>query len=284
VFGLGCDEAFAPPSSLSGPRVLALSADALELGPGQTTQITPTVYLPAAFPTKSELSFCPVELGSRTGFQCVASGCEERLSPDAEGKVLVDPSASLLRCATLLQESAFGGGTGGSSPALPSTISAVFRYRLLEDAAGTGGQAPLLYDEAVLRLSLSMDGPVQAPNTPPVIQSSRVRALSQSELVGLGTGAREGLAIEVEVDPTSLQRYQQLGAPEASKDKVEEAIVAAFVTQGELTQSYGFGLSTRFFWTPDAAAGAGTAAPAYYIVLRDSRGAQSALGPLPLTP
>ncbi len=271
LLGASCSNEFLPPSYLHELRVLALEASPLEAGPGERVKVRPRIYLPAGESlTLARWSFCPIQLGSEAGNRCVDARCESELVPAADGSLEVEPVSLALACAASLGLPA-GAPTPGASSAAAS-LESVVRGELRSSAG--------VAREAVLRLPLYPLAPPPSRNRPPAIVS--VRLGGEALPLGGGTLSRSvragsELALELEVDAASMDRY----VDEAGRERSEEPLLSFFATAGRFEDDRLTGLVTRTTWRANELE-AGQDRALLYVVARDLRGGQTALGPFEL--
>lgn len=262
----GCGDDFLPPSVLADLRVLAVAATPLEAGPGEQVALRPFVHVPRGERlVESRWSFCPLHLGSSAGFRCISSACESPLALEADGSASADPMTLALACVTQL-----GQATGAPVPApgtLGTTVEGLFRGAYRSSSGVTR--------DAVLRFTLWPGGAPAARNRPP-----RISAVSLGgQALEAGGRAREvrpdeALALRVEVDPSSLDRF----VDEAGRDRTEEPLLSFYATAGRFEADRLAGASTENEWRAEELE-AGATESWIYVVARDQRGGQTVAGP-----
>lgn len=268
VFALAaCGPEFEPPSLLDDLRVLALVADPLEVGPGETTTITPVVHVPAGVTlARPSWSFCPFSAGSSVGFACAVPACEVPLAPEADGSVSASPGQLALSCIDKL--SAPGGAPAQVPTELPEQVEVLFRYSV-ETAAG-------FQREAVARIPLWTGGPPESPNRPPVI--AEVQIAGQPATAGQPSApvdVDQELELRVRIDPASLDSF----VDPSGRQRTEEAIVTFYATAGRFEDDKVAGTDQTVIWRAAELSAAQNKAEVY-VVARDLRGGQAVLGPL----
>lgn len=260
----GCADEFTPASVLEDVRVLALLADPLEAGPGDEVAVLAVLYEDPADPVTAEAwSFCPLTTGAQGGFRCVLPACETSLGGARTAQA--NPYALAEACLLLA-----GGSLPDGTSEVPAEVESVFRYRV-ETA---GGRAR----EAILRLPLLAAPPAER-NLPPVVTGVTVGGLPATPGTVAGTLPAGGaIAIAVEIDPASAQTY----VDEAGRTLTESIVVSFFTTAGRFTEERGSAPRATTELEAKELPAAATEA-AVFVVARDLRGGQAALGPYLVT-
>ncbi len=250
----GCDMDPRPPSYLDDLRVLALSADPLEVGPAERVTLEPTVYSPEDDPlAELSWSYCPIALGSLSAYECAIAECEVPLPADDAGVVVASPLELALACP--------GVGFG-----LPETFESVFRLRVRSE----GGQAR----EAVLRVPVWTTGPPPSRNRLPGVDRVEVdgRAVSPGEVLE-PVGDEDELALRVVLDPESLDGY----VDNAGRQRLEEPMISFFSTAGRFERDRDIGNDVTITWSAVLLEEDQDRAD-LYVVVRDLRGGQVVWG------
>ncbi len=270
LLAAGCDSNFLPESYLHDLRVLALLADPLEAGPAEAVAVRAEVFVPQGDALlRGDWSLCPVSAGAASGFACAVPACEVPLAEGPGGAVRATPHTEALRCLADLAQAAGGvaGTWGTSSGELPEQVEALFRYRV---ATRAGQQR-----EAVLRLPVWTVAAPTARNRPPVIAAVRVAGRDASPGGVVATvGEGEEVALEVIVDPASLDSYQDT----AGRQRTEEPLVSFYATAGRFAYDRELGLQVQGSWAADALEPDQRQAQ-IWAVARDLRGGQAVAGP-----
>jgi hypothetical protein len=261
----GCATDFLPESYLDGLRVLAIVSDPTELGPGEAVTLAPTVYsLPADPVTSTAWSFCPLTLGSPSGYACALPACEVPLVPGPGGTVTQDPTALALDCLARLGTTPPPGFVPGE---VPETIETVFRLRV-ESASGD-------VREAVKRVLLHTRGAPASRNRPPVIAGVELDGAAATPgavaaTIPPGSKAR----LTVRVDPASVDSYLDGNG----RTVVETVVVGFFSTAGRLDDERGSApVAETFLVAKELEAGQTEAQ--VWVVARDLRGGEAVAGP-----
>lgn len=260
----GCSEEFEPASFLEGPRILAVAPSPPEVGPGESVTLAPAVYAPAADPiVGAAWTSCPLSAGAGTGYACAVPSCETPLAPAPDGAVTAIPSALALACLESL------GGALPSDPggALPERIETLFRLRV-DFASGDAR-------EAVARVPLWLSAPPADRNLPPVLAGVRIGGVpiaSGGTAAPLAAGA--GVAVEVAVDPASVQTYVDA----SGRAVVEPVVISFFSSAGRFQDDRrdgpaGVSLLEAVELRP------GDVEAEVWVVARDLRGGQAVAGP-----
>ena len=256
----GCASDFAPQSSLTGLRTLALVADRPELAPREDVTIRPADWVPPATSLASRsFTFCPLSAGAVSGYACAVPRCEVQLTPSpGDGSVTVNPYALMAQCL----------GSGGDlPPGLPDVVQTLFRYRV-ETSDGAAR-------ETVLQVPQWTYAAPADPNVNPVILGvdiGGVPAGTGAPLPPLPVGG--SLPVRLRIDPASVQQY----------------VDAAGVTRSETMTGYYYSTGGEF--ANDLASGtdttvdlAGTGIPPgqaslqVWVVALDLRGGAAVAGP-----
>jgi hypothetical protein len=261
-----CMDDFLPSSRLAGLRVLSIASDPLEVGPGESVTLTPLVFAPegAGTPTQS-WTFCPISAGPRAGYACLVASCEKPVTPRADGRVTARPYDLALAC---LAELAASGATPPSGAPMsmadiPETIEVFFRHRVTLGAETR---------ESVARLDLYTRGAPPVRNRPPRITGLTIGgmpvATSSTATKSVALADLSKVEVKLAIDPASL-------------DADEEAIVSYYSTAGRFDTDRTDGLDGAAFLETDEDDGPFDAAT-LYVVVRDGRGGQAAVGPIAL--
>lgn len=264
----GCGMDFEPASSLTNLRVLAIQADPLEAGPGESIVLTPVVYLPAD-QTISEQSwtFCPFGLGAQAGYACAVPVCEQTFEPGPGGSLTSEPVELGLACAARFAGQELPDGIPAQ---LPEKIEMTYTYRV---TASDGTQR-----EAIARIPVYPAGAPAQRNQPPVITRVEIGGQPASPGELLAPIAEQGeIQVRVLIDPASLDTYQD----ESGRDRTEEAIVSYFATAGRFDFDRSFGTDVEVTWKAKELLDGQTQAD-IYVVVRDLRGGQAVAGPFPV--
>ena len=288
---LGCRPEFQTQSQLQEVRVLAMLSSLLEVGFEDTITVTPVVHVPEERSVVLERwTFCPINLGSRVGYQCVIEACNVELTPEESvGGVVFSPGTQLLECISALaatQSTDEAGDNGaGSNEGLPASVNTVLFYDIVSDDDTTL--------TTILEIPLWLEQVPETRNEPPSISSVTING----EVVPItgGTVAAERLAdidIGLVVDGGSLQAY----VDNVGRDREEEAVVSFYATKGRFEAERRVGLdvsNTLSFYAenmegkrelllpPEGLTDADSSLTLYGVV-RDGRGGQSVAGPFVL--
>jgi hypothetical protein len=278
-----CDDDFTPYVRLNKLRVLAVAAEPARPGPGETTTLTPLIYVPPGMPVSRRWSWCPMVGEAGRGYPCLVdegtaaawAGAGTPLPPFdlGTGETATFPhqiSADLLRALCT------GAVNGVPLPALPD-CSAGFPITVRLTVQTAGDQVV-----TVRTLHLRFD-PAQQPNQNPVVDQL---------LVGDGAGQRplEGATIPAQKSAeTPIAALVPEAAAEAYSDRDdqgrpmaarEQLTLTWFVEAGEpehhrtsfIEGSIPLPQASRNQWTfPDREEAAPDGAR-LILVLRDNRG------------
>lgn len=264
-----CGPEFVPGSVLDDLRVLAVAPDRPDAAPGEKVTVRALTYVPPGETVTETWTFCPLTAGPSSGYRCVVPQCELPADPEAGGAVSATPSARALDCLASL-----GGqlpGDAGAGGALPPSIETVFRYT----ARSASGQERT----AVARVPLytSAEAVPAVRNAAPVIEAVRIGGAAATPGALAATG-RPGaaIALEVAVDPASLQPYEDA----AGRTFTESVVVSFFATAGRFPDGEDRDLAplarTRLELVE---LGAADVEAQLYVVARDLRGGQAFAGP-----
>lgn len=266
--GAGCNDDFVAEYRLVNARVLAIESSLLEVGPGEELTLRPKNYLPPGISIESETwKVCPVSLGSSTGYQCIDPKCETTVVPSNDGSLTLFPSEAALACFASLASAA---GEGTEAPTALEDIASVpmtFTYRL---RTSDGDQRI-----AVKSLDLWLTEQPPERNSSPKLSALKIgdREFSQSQ--GSMPGVIDGnYALEVSVDEASIDSYSNADGQIVK----EEILITLFSTAGQIDDQRSTGPVAVSNWatlqlSPD------DRQYQLYVVLRDLRGGQSAVGP-----
>jgi hypothetical protein len=255
----GCADDFLPPSYLNDLRVLSLVADPLELAPGQSVTIRPTVYAPPGSALASRRwTFCPLTAGSVAAYACAVPECEVDLPFDAAtGNVTANPTALIAACLP---------AAGGVPAQLPEVIQTLFRFRVASDQ----GQER----DAVLQIPQWTRGPPASPNLPPVILGVEIGGVDAATgpippLVNGGV-----LPVRLLIDPASVQTYVDA----AGVSRQESMTGDFFATGGRFSANLTSGLDTTVNLEGTDLV-AGQLEIDVWVLALDLRGGQQLVGP-----
>lgn len=264
LLAAGCADEFTPASVLEATRVLAVTSDPLEAGPGDVVTAGALVYEHPSDPVVSRTwTFCPLTTGAQGGFRCVLEACETPLS-DA---LTVNPLERAEQCVA-----AAGGAVPGAGSGVPLQVESVLRLRVQTAPRAARGDGPI---EALLRLPLSTVAPA-ARNLPPVIARVTVGGATAAPGTLAGALSADGgrLDVGVEIDPASVQTY----VDGTGRVLTESVVVSFFTTAGRFTEERGEApLATTVLEADELPPGAAEAE--LWVVARDLRGGQAWDGP-----
>jgi hypothetical protein len=263
LLAAGCADEFTPSSLLDETRILALTSDPLEAGPGDVVTADALVYQAPGDTIASETwTFCPLTTGAAGGYRCVLEACETPVP----GSLTVNPLALAEACV------AAAGGAPGGGEGVPVEVESVFRLRIQTGPRASRGDAPL---EAVLRLPLSTVAPA-ARNLPPVLSSVTAGGVpaAPDTVVGRLPAAGGRLELAVEIDPASVQTY----VDGTGRTVQESVVVSFFTTAGRFTEERGEAPRATTVLEAEALPADATEAEVW-IVARDLRGGQAWDGP-----
>ncbi len=271
----GCASDFPPASFLDDLRVLAIVASPLDVAPGQAVTLAPTVHVPTGSAIDGqEWTFCPLSVGSVSGYACAAPACETTLATAASGPpipVTANPTDLALACLA---------GAGGAGPApgtLPEVVETVFRYTVT-----AGGQRRV----AVQLVPLWTRGPPPDPTLPPAVQRVEIGGVAvhpasvpPAQPPPLLPGGL--LPVRVVVDPSSVQTYLD----GAGVLRTETVTVSYFSTAGRLSSDRATGVDVAVD-LEGIELRPGEVEGRVWVVVRDLRGGQEPLGPfaVPIQP
>jgi hypothetical protein len=299
VLAVGCGETFDPFNEITDLRVLAVRAEPPALAPGQAAALDALVYQPDAGPISYAWSWCPMTLGSATGYECAVSEEELRAAfeqvapgagalvpsydlgaaPTAEFSYAIPAGALAALCEAIASQSA------PAFVALPQCADGLtLTIRLDVTAAGKTvtavKQLPLLVEAADDANANPTIGAVYAaPAADRVDPLTDGLALDPDAPAALSTSTKYDLAVDVPEDAS------QLFVPAATADEPnptadrETLFLSWFVTGGATDQMRtGFidgdasmdGLEQNTWTTPDLASSGGAAE--LILVLQDERG------------
>ena len=270
-----CGSDFDPPSYLKDVRVLAITSDKLEAGPGESVTLQPVVFVPPALTvTKVEWSFCPLTLGSAAAFGCIAPQCETALATAPDQSTTANPLALGLACFSALSAAADGGlGAGGSTSMLTQVVDTVFRLRVTTSDGAV--------KEAVQRFPLYPFAVPAVRNRPLVITGVTVAGAAPdgtgrfpAQLAAAAPLLPAEVAVEVTLDPASLDRYGDA----TGASYTEAPVVSFYVTAGRLKQDRSSGVRGTVKWKAEKLLPGDTEA-LLYVVARDLRGGETVAGP-----
>ncbi|OGR00798.1 MAG: hypothetical protein A2284_01365 [Deltaproteobacteria bacterium RIFOXYA12_FULL_61_11] len=261
---LSCSETFEPPSYLSDLRVLAILASPRPASPGEEITVRAVLYVPPGETvTEERWTFCPFSAGAASGYICLDPSCEVEVEASADGSVRTKPHELALACLARFENQLLD----GLPTTIPSTVEVLFRYRV----ATSSGQRR----EALLRYPLAT-----APNAAPKQRDPVIREV-QFDGTPLAPGHRtppvatEGeLEVTVDIDPDSLERYQD----EAGRERRETPVVSFFSTAGRFEANKAEGETATLRWKAEKLSATDEEA-AIWIVVRDLRGGQAVAGP-----
>lgn len=269
-----CSSDFDPSSYLKDVRVLAVTSDKLEAGPGETVTLRPVLYAPPpSTVTKVEWSFCPLSLGATSAFDCVAPQCETALRTDADFGTSANPLALAAACFGSLSGDggvAMGGAADGGGAGLTQVVDTLFRLRVTTSDGSV--------EEAVQRFPLYPFAAPTSRNRAPIITGVTVGGVVAD---GNGRFPAQSIAvpptevpIEVTVDAQSLDRYSDSGGVEFTEDP----IVSYFATAGRFKQDRSSGVRGNVKWKAEKLEPTDTEV-VLYVVARDLRGGETVAGP-----
>ncbi len=268
LLAAACTSDFLPASYLHDLRVLAVVAAPLEAGQGDTVTLVPAVYVPlgSAF-VEHGWTFCPLTAGSGTGYACAVPQCQTSLAPAADGSVSANPYDLALQCAAMF-------GTGGTvPPEVPDVVQATFKYEIAYDVPAGDRQTRV----AVQTIPLWTRGPPVDPNVPPLIERVEIGGLAAAIGVPAAPLAEGGrVPVRVRIDPGSVQTYL-----DAVGRAVQETMTVSFFTTAgrfEFDRQTGIDVSVDLE-AIDLAPLPADAEAQVWVVARDLRGGQAALGP-----
>jgi len=275
LLAAACGAEFTPRSVLTDLRVLAIVADRLEAGPGETVALHAVRFLPPGAEIETEtFAFCPFSIGASTGYAC-AVPCETPLDPVSPASGYDSPGVTAvplaLAQACLDQLAASGALPPGFPVELPETFEALFRYVV---QARDGPPR-----EAVQRIPLYRDGvPAgQERNLAPVILSVEIGGEPVWPLPPAGVPVLlpgGSLDVRVLLTPESAQPYV-----EGDRDLTESLVVSFYSTAGRFDFDRANGPDALVKLGHEEIA-EGTSTADVWVVARDLRGGQTVVGPL----
>ncbi|HVI75550.1 MAG TPA: hypothetical protein VM683_11255 [Anaeromyxobacteraceae bacterium] len=279
LLAAGCAGDLPPRSLLQGLRVLALHADPLEAGPGETVTVGADTFAPPGVTFTEKWTFCPFTLGATASDACAVPDCEKPLDARSVGTLYADPGARALDCLQTY------GGQGSAGAALPSQVpdqlQTLFRYV----ATASDGSS----EEAVLRVPFYPRGAPADRNQPPNVTSITIGGQPMSLATPPASpGAQSApipkggqIEIRVALDPSSEQQYQDSSGRTVS----EQLFVSFYSTDGRFDYDRGIGLDESVNLKDDKVANRATPANVY-VVAHDDRGGAVVYGPyeVPFTP
>jgi hypothetical protein len=264
----GCADELTPGSVLDRTRILAVTSDPLEAGPGDEVTADALVYVaPGDGPETRAWTFCPLTTGAGGGYRCVLDACETALPPSRT----VNPYAQAEACLA-----AVGGAPPGGAPGEPVVVESVLRLRVQTAPREARGEPPL---EAVLRLPLSTSPPAER-NLAPVIARVTVGGApaTAGAVAGSLPAAGGRLAIAAEIDPASIQTYVDT----AGRTVAESIVVSFFTTAGRFTDERGEAPRAETVLEARELPAGATGAEVW-VLARDLRGGQAWDGPFLIT-
>lgn len=281
----GCGDTFQPRNSLQEVRVLTIEATPLEVGLDETVTVKPVVHLPEGRSIASyRWHYCPINAGAVAGYQCASAACDVDIeTPSYDAEITVTPSDSLFACiGELLNENpASGAGgdgaTGMSSDDITRLDTALF-YELTDDEGR-------LFRH-VKAIPLWKEKPAEI-NRAPVILDVAIDDVSVWDGAEASAVREVDLAVTVTMDPESVDSFT-----DTRGDVVDEDfIISFFATAGafeadrkdglEVTNTLTFSAEemAKEPWEPPLALASDVTSLDIYVVARDGRGGQTAVGP-----
>jgi hypothetical protein len=263
----GCAEEFTPGSVLETTRILAVTSDPLEAGPGDEVTARALVYEHAGEPVVSRTwTFCPLTTGASDAYRCVLEVCETPLSE----ALTVNPYEAAQACV------AAGGGGAPPAGGEALTVEAVIRLRVQTAPRQARGEPPL---EAVHRLPLSTVAPAER-NLPPALAAVTVGGAPATPGAVVGSLATAGgrLDVTVDVDPASIQTYDD----GAGRLLTESVVISFFTTAGRFTSERGEAPRATTVLEAEHLPADATEA-VLWVIGRDLRGGQAWDGPYRVT-
>jgi len=270
LLAAACGAEFTPRSVLTDLRVLAIVADRLEAGPGESVTLHAVRVPPPGETIGTERwTFCPFSIGASAGYACAVPACETTLSPVSPASGYESPTVTAVP--SLLAQACLDLVAPGLPVELPEKVEVLFRY-VVEASNGTRA-------EAVQRLPLHRD-PVpagQERNLAPVILSveigeERVWPLPPARIPVLLPGG--SLDVRVLLTPESAQPYEEGG-----RDLTESLVVSFYSTAGRFDFDRANGPDALVKLGHEEIA-EGTSTADVWVVARDLRGGQTVVGPL----
>jgi len=262
-----CGDDFVPGSYLNDLRILAISADPVEVGPGQDVTLQPTVFVPEGRSLSSlSWKFCPLSLGAQAGYQCLAPSCEVALQPGSDGTVTANPSLLALQCAQELRAQGEA-APSGAPKSLPDSVETVFTLNVADDSGNAR--------EAVMRVKLWTRETPARNRAPRILQLDADGAVLVAGAPATRTAAPGAkLRLTVRVDEQSLDEYVDADGSQRREDPV----VSFFATAGRLQGESVSGVEATVEWElTDLRPGEREAL--IWLVVRDLRGGQGIAGP-----
>ena len=274
----GCESDFAPYGELSSLRVLAIESVPAAPAPGETTILTPLLYVPGGEAVTSSWSWCPVEGFASDGFACplaeqeaaLALGAPVRYDLGSEPVARFEhrfDAASLARFCSGAELVAGGLGAIDCSEGLPVQISLVVRTE--SDVV-----------ESVRRLRLRFS-PDQVDNQNPTLEG--ISAFVSGASLALDDAGTVTLPREADVELVAAvpEGAAEPVLPRAPGERERERLVLSwFVEAGETryerTSSVEGELplerATRNTWTLPSSAEHEAREARLIVVVRDDRG------------
>lgn len=279
----GCSDSFDPYNRLSGLRVLAVKSEPAAPAPGETTTLSPLVYVPPGDAVAGlRWSWCPFPGPANQGYPCLIS--EEELARLGGGAAEDIPPYDL-----------GGGETATFEHTLdPALLAAV--------CAGTADQPELLDCEGGFPVQIKLTARSESgeevdsvrtlrlrftdehePNLNPIVQG--LRAVVGDDEVEIGAEPdvtlprREDTIVRAEVPEESIETYTGADEDGDRGERKEQLILTWFVESGD-TKSQ----RTTFIddvepledaveneWSPDAPVDYPRDTSAIVVVVRDDR-------------
>jgi hypothetical protein len=279
----GCGDTFQPRNSLQEVRVLTIEAIPLEVGLDETVTVKPVVHLPEGRSIASyRWHYCPINAGAVAGYRCANPACDVDIESAAyDAEITVAPSDALFACiGELLNASAASGGDGGNemnSDDITRLDTALF-YELTDDEGRV-----FRHFKAI---PLWKEKPSEI-NRAPVILDVAIDDVSVWDGVE-ATAIREvEIAVRVTMDPESVDSFTDTRGEVVDED----IIVSFFATSGTFeadrkdgldvtnTLTFSAGEMEEEPWEPPLALASDVTSLDIYVVARDGRGGQTAVGP-----
>lgn len=279
----GCGDTFQPRNSLQEVRVLTIEAIPLEVGLDETVTVKPVVHLPEGRSIASyRWHYCPINAGAVAGYRCANPACDVDIeSPAYDAEITVAPSDALFACiGELFNAGAASGGDGGNemnSDDITRLDTALF-YELTDDEGRV-----FRHFKAI---PLWKEKPAEI-NRAPVILDVAIDDVSVWDGVE-ATAIREvEIAVRVTMDPESVDSFTDTRGEVVDED----IIVSFFATSGAFeadrkdgldvtnTLTFSAGEMEKEPWEPPLALASDVTSLDIYVVARDGRGGQTAVGP-----
>jgi len=234
----GCTEGFDPYNRLTDMRVLAIQSEPAAPAPGETTALTPLIYLPPGDEVDSlSWSWCPFSGSAYEGYPCLIT--EEELAALGGGSAGDIPPYDLGQGETASFEH-------GLDPALLAAVCAgtADQPELLDCDGGFPVQIKLTARSAegeevdtVRTLRLRFDDSHE-PNQNPVVEGLQAvldddeQAIDGAEPT-VTLPRREETVVRAQVPDSAIESYTGLSDDGVSEERVERLLITWFVESGD---------------------------------------------------